>query len=180
MNVVYVTGNENKARLFNEMIGIKLEHVSADVDEIQSLDIREVVGHKAKEAYRLLKHPVVVEDTQLVFTAFGALPGPLIKWFLQELGTEGVCRLLDGKDRSAIAGAAIAYYDGETLEVFEKEMSGQIALNPGKGTVGFGWDSIFIPEGQTGVTSDMDEKTYKKFYKMTKPFEEIAKFLKTI
>ncbi len=176
MNAVYVTGNEHKARLFNQMVGLDLEHVRADMDEIQSLDLRAVVEHKAKAAYKLLKRPVLVEDTKLVFPVLGALPGPLIKWFLEELSVEGLCRLLDGKERTAIAGAAIAYYDGEVLEIFEKELSGTIAQEP-KGDSGFGWNRIFIPEGANLTLGQMPDNEFAKWYVKIKPFEELSLFL---
>lgn len=177
MNVVYVTGNENKARLFNEMLGIELEHVSVEVDEIQSLDVRKVVEHKVRAAYKQLGIPVIVEDTTLVFSELGALPGPLIKWFLEELKTDGLCRLLEGRsNRAAIAGSAIAFYDGKRLEIFSKEVSGTIAHYP-RGSRGWGWDQIFIPHWSKKTDAEMNEAEYREFYKAIKPFDELRSFL---
>lgn len=180
MNIVYVTGNENKARLFNKMIGVELAHERVDVEEIQSLDLRTVVEHKAREAYRFLGKPVIVEDTQLIFRALGRLPGPFIKWFLEELSTEGLCRLLDGyDDRSATAGAAIAYFDGNTLKIFESSLGGTIADSP-RGDAGFGWNPIFIPDGSDKTFGELDERTFQAFYERVKPFGQLAAFLKNI
>lgn len=180
MNVVYVTGNENKARLFNKMVGFDLDHVSVDVPEIQSLDISEVIEYKAKAAYEILKRPVLVEDTTLIFTAMNGLPGPLIKWFIEQLTVEGLCRMLDAfDDRSVVAGAAIAYYDGEILEIFEKSLLGFIATNP-RGDTGFGWNPIFIPVDNSLTLGEMDENKFAKHYRKIKPFDEVARFLRSI
>ena len=180
MNVVYVTGNEHKAKHFSEMVGLDIENIAVDIDEIQSLSLREIIEHKAKQAYEKVKRPVIVEDTKLTFNALGSLPGPLIKWFLDELNVEGLCKVLDGyNDRSAIAGAAIAYYDGVNLEIFEKELSGKIADKP-KGKSGFGWNVIFIPDGSTKTLGEMNEDDFKKYYAKIKPFEEISIFLKNL
>ncbi len=176
---VYVTGNALKAKYFNTMLGIDLENVAVELDEIQSLDLREVVAHKARGAYEKLRRPVVVEDTKLVFPALGALPGPLIKWFLEELKPEGLCRLIDGKDRSAIAGAAMAYYDGQTLEIFERELLGSVS-SQAKGDTGFGWNCIFIPEGGTLTIGEMSEAEFLKVYKKVKPFDELASYMNSL
>lgn len=180
IDVIYVTGNENKAKLFAKMVGIDIPHMKIDVVEIQSLNLAEVVEYKAKQAYEKVGKPVIVEDTKLIFNALGLLPGPFIKFFIESLDFEGLCTLLDGyNDRSAVAGAAIAYYDGTNLEIFEKELSGSIAKSP-SGSTGFGWDCIFIPHDSHIVRGEMDEETYIKSYKNTKPFEQLSKFLKKI
>jgi non-canonical purine NTP pyrophosphatase (RdgB/HAM1 family) len=180
MNVVYVTGNEHKAKHFSEMVGMYIENVAVDIDEIQSLSLREIIEYKAKQAYDKVKKPVIVEDTKLIFNALGSLPGPLIKWFLDELKVEGLCKLLDGyDDRTAVAGAAIAYYDGVNLEIFEKELIGIIADKP-KGKSGFGWNVIFIPNGSTQTLGEMNDVEFKKYYAKIKPFWEISKFLKNL
>lgn len=81
MNVVYVTGNANKAKYFSKMVGMNIPHKKADVDEMQSLDLTEIVEHKVKAAYRNLNVPVIVEDTRLTFHALGKLPGSFVKFF---------------------------------------------------------------------------------------------------
>lgn len=180
MNVVYVTGNPHKAKYFARMTKMDIPHMSFDVDEIQSTSLSEIVEHKARQAYKLAKCPIIVEDTKLSFRAMGALPGPLIKWFFQELGDEGLCALLDNyDDRTAFAGAVIAYFDGTNLEIFERELIGSISDKPSKNNTGFGWNTIFIPDGSDKTLADMSEKEFEKFYAKIKPFDEIMDFLKT-
>jgi inosine triphosphate pyrophosphatase len=82
----------------------------------------EVVEHKIKQAYVTAQKPILVEDTALEFCALGKLPGTFIKFFIQELGHESLCRLLDGKDRLAIARTKYAFYDGAHLEIFTGEL----------------------------------------------------------
>jgi len=90
-----------------------------DLDEIQSLNLREIVEHKVRQAYDKIKNPVLVEDVSLEFTALGRLPGPFIRFFVEEMSMEQICSLLDGKERFAIARCMFGYYDGTQLEVFE-------------------------------------------------------------
>lgn len=136
-----------KAEQVSWHLDMPLKHRKLDLVEIQSLDPAEVVADKARRAYSVVSEPVLVEDTSLIFHALGHLPGPLIKWFLEELGTEGLCELLNGyDDRSATASVLFGLYDGTDMRVFDGSWSGQIAKSP-RGELGFGWDPIFIPNG---------------------------------
>ncbi len=155
--VTYVTGNPGKIWELNRYINIPVRHVDIDLDEIQSLDTMTIVEHKAREAYKHIQAPVLVEDTSLRFLALGKLPGPLIKWFLSELGTEGLCRLLDGyTDRSAIASVLFGLYDGRLFRTFAGAHPGSIAATP-RGSNGFGWDTIFIPAKHDKTWAEMDD-----------------------
>jgi non-canonical purine NTP pyrophosphatase (RdgB/HAM1 family) len=178
--VTFITGNANKAKYFSELVSQEVAHHAVDVHEIQSLDLEEVVSHKAKAAYEYLKQPVLVEDTKYIISSLGKLPGTFIKWFLEELGSEKICRLADiSDDRSAIAGAAFAYYDGNNLKIFNSELAGSIPSHP-QGDTGFGWNSIFIPNGMEKTLGEMDDTTFKKFYIQIKPFNQLKEFLQTL
>ena len=177
MNVVFVTSNAHKAKYFSELIGHDIQHESVDMPEIQSLDVDEVVTAKAKAAYELIKQPVIVEDTSLVIRAMGRLPGTFIKWFLDELGPEGLCSLADADPaRSAIASATFAYYDGNHLRLFTGSLAGTIAKMP-LGESGFGWNRVFIPEGSTLTLGQMDEAAFKKEYMKIKHFAAVKEFI---
>lgn len=154
----FITSNPSKAEQLSWHLGVELNHMAAEIPEVQSLSLAEVVEHKAKAAYKVARGPVLVEDTSLVFHALGKLPGPLIKWFLQELDNEGLCRLLDKySDRSATASVLFGYFDGNKLSTFEGQVEGTIALQPA-GSRGFGWDPIFIPAGYDKTWGEMTKE----------------------
>lgn len=155
MDITFITGNQAKAEQLAFHLDIPLAHHRLDLTEIQSLDLESVVRDKAERAYQILQKPVLVEDTSLIFPALGALPGPLIKWFLQELGNEGLVRLLEGHSRKAIAEVQFGFHDGTQCHIVSGIMRGQIAEHP-RGTQGFGWDPIFIPEGSQKTWAEMD------------------------
>ena len=83
------------------------------------------------------------------------------------------------EDKSATAGAAIAYYDGKTLKVFESSLEGEIVESP-RGESDFGWNPVFMPEGYDKTVAEMTEAEFEVYYKKVKPFEQIAKFLKSL
>ena len=176
-DVVYVTGNSHKAEYFSKLAGLDIDHVPADVEEIQSLDAEKVIKAKAIEAYRILKRPVLIEDTSLIITCLNRLPGTFIKWFLEELGQEGLCRLADADpERRAIASCIFAYYDGKDFELIRGSNKGTIALRP-QGTSGFGWNVIFIPEGCSITLGEMDETKFEAEYLKIKPMIQVRQFL---
>ena|SRR3990167_1782758 len=177
MDAVFVTGNANKARYFSELIGLPIVHHKADVHEIQSLDLREIVEHKTKEAFEQINKPVIVEDASVTILSLGRLPGPLIKWFVDEIGLEKICRLADlDEDRSAVASDTFAYYDGENLKFFEGQLQGNIADRP-RGSGGYDWDKIFIPHFSKLTLAEMDDQSYKKAHLQIKPINQLREFL---
>lgn len=179
MNVTFITGNQNKADYLQKYIGLPITHHKLDLDEIQSLDLHEVVEHKVKQAYSKLNCPVIVEDVSLEFAAFGKLPGTFIKFFLEEMTYEQLCRLLDGKDRAATARCVYGYYDGSRLEMIEGSLKGSIAQEP-TGDDGYGWDKIFIPEGYKTTRAQLNEHDYQKTYLQIKPLEAVKELLQTL
>jgi non-canonical purine NTP pyrophosphatase (RdgB/HAM1 family) len=154
-SLTFITGNLAKVDWLQRYINIPINHQKLDIAEIQSLDLEEVVKQKTSEAFKQLQIPLLVEDTALRFNATGKLPGPLIKWFLEELGTDGLCRLLDSyDDRTAVAEVMYGLHTGSEVVLFHATMNGTIADSP-RGTNGFGWDNAFIPDGCAKTWGEM-------------------------
>ncbi len=177
-NLTFITGNLSKAEELAYHLDFPVKHRSIDLYEIQSLDLKEIVQYKAKEAYKQAQSPVLVEDVSLTFHALGKLPGPLIKWFLIGLDNDGLCKLLNGyADRSATAQVMFGLYDGEKLHVFEGSISGTIVGIP-RGERGFGWDSIFIPEGYAQTWGEMSLEEQSDTSMRRVALKKLEEFLK--
>lgn len=153
-----------------------MDHVKIELDEVQSLDMKEVVKNKLHQAYAEVQRPVLVEDVGLEFVAFGRLPGTLIRWFLEELSHEELCRLLDGKERSAIARCVFGYYDGQDETYFEGSMRGSVPEHPA-GSKGYGWDPVFVPEGYSVTRAELSPEEDRKTYLQIKPLAQVKEFL---
>ncbi len=185
-SITFITGNASKAEQLKRHLKYPVLHKKLDLDEVQSLESEKIIGHKTKEAYKKIsaqggpasggKFAVLVEDVSLSFKAFGRLPGPLIKWFLAELGNEGLCRLLDGKNRNAVAEVSFGLYDGKELKIFTGKIEGTIAKKP-RGETDFGWDPIFIPKGSRKTNAEMSAKEQKKFSMRKIALRKLEKFL---
>ncbi len=175
--LIFITGNQNKADFLAKWLGHPVKHHKLDLDELQSLDLHQVVEHKVRQAYDVLKKPVLVEDASLTFPAMGRLPGTFIKWFIEELGYDGLLRLANSlPSPEAVGRVCYAYYDGKELQVFEGEMRGRIATEA-RGSGGFGFDPIFINDGFDITRAEMSEADYAKSSYRTKAMVKLKEYL---
>ncbi|XP_061706972.1 inosine triphosphate pyrophosphatase [Cydia pomonella] len=183
--LTFVTGNAKKLEELRAILGktFPLELVShkLDLPELQG-EVDEISIKKCQEAARLLKRPVIVEDTCLCYNALKGLPGPYIKWFLEKLEPEGLTKLLTGwEDKSAQAICTFAYSSGESenaeVILFQGITKGEI-VEP-RGRRDFGWDCVFQPEGYDMTYGELAKEVkntishrYKALDKLRKHFEQ--------
>lgn len=144
MKVTFLTGNQNKLKEAQAILGdsVELTNKSVDLDEIQSTSVEEVIKHKVAEAYKILKKPCIAEDTGVYIKNMNGFPGALIKFYLEKLDNKGIAKFNGGSD--AYAETIIGYHDGKKIHIFKGRVDGKIAKSP-KGK-GFGWDPIFVPK----------------------------------
>jgi inosine triphosphate pyrophosphatase len=160
MVLYFITGNKNKfeeTKLYLSPIELKQKEI--DLIEIQSLDSKEVIEHKLKEATKHFKEEFIVEDVSFTLDAMNGLPGPLIKFFLKSIGKKGIYNLCKPSGNfNAEAKATIGYTDGKEILFFEGIVKGKV-VEPRAGS-DFGWDPIFVPEGSNKAFAEMtkDEK----------------------
>lgn len=174
--VVFITGNQNKADYLARYLGRPIKHEKVDLEEIQSLDLHEIVRHKVRQAYEKVRAPVMVEDASLEFEALGGLPGPFIKFFLEKLGLEGTAALINGKSRRATTRCVVGYYDGKDEQYFEGFMRGQVPEHP-KAAGGYGFDPLIILDGYEVPRSEMTPEDHDHTYFEIKPFGKLKEYL---
>ena len=151
----FATKNEDKLREVNEILGRNIKQISVDLFEPQGINVENIVREKAEDAFHKTGKVVLVEDTGLECAAWKGLPGALIKWFLDTVGNEGILKMLaDETNRKATAKTAVGFFDGTQAHTFTGEISGTIPKTA-RGTDGFGWDPIFIPDGHKKTFAEM-------------------------
>jgi XTP/dITP diphosphohydrolase len=116
---------------------------------------------KADAITAVVEVPVVADDTGLEVDALGGAPGVRSARFAGEDATyrDNVVKLLDALaelpepvERSArFRTVALAALPGGREIVVEGSVGGTIALAP-RGDNGFGYDSVFVPDGGDGRT----------------------------
>lgn len=182
--IIFVTGNVKKLEevvaILGKNIPFEFENKKIDLPEHQG-EIDEICKLKCKEAAKIIKGPVIIEDTCLCFTALGGLPGPYIKWFLDKLGPEGLHKLLAGwEDKSAKAVCTLAYAEDENSEVllFRGETNGKI-VHP-RGPHGFGWDPCFQPVGYEQTYAEIPKEEKNKISHRSLAVLELKKYFEII
>jgi XTP/dITP diphosphohydrolase len=180
VKAIFVTTNEHKHREVQEILGFGLERADLDLPEIQAIDPAEVAADKARAAREALGRPglpVLVEDSGLMVDALDGFPGALTKWLMQSIGNEGLLRMLPpGEDRSAraVCVVALAQADGNVL-TFRGEVPGTLAPRP-RGSGGFGYDPVFIPEWSSMTYAEMGEGKNEDSHR-TRAFRAVREWL---
>ncbi len=165
----FVTSSEGKKREILKIIPDS-NFIKIDLQEIQPKELSiegayEVIESKARSA-----SPYIVEDTSLFIESLNGFPGSLIKY----ISSEQLCRIIPpNKQRRAVAICLLGVSsDGNSVEVFEGKLDGSISLSP-KGK-GFGWDDIFIPDGESKTLAELGEEIKINQYSMrTRALKEL-------
>ena len=156
--ILFATGNEGKLRELRAVLepcGYRVDAAPVAKLEVQADDIARVAVVAASTAYTILGEPVAVEDAGLFIDALGGFPGPYSSYVYKTIGVEGILKLMEGvQDRRARFRAVIAYAGPWGVEVFEGVVEGRIAEEP-RGSGGFGFDPVFIPEGSERTFAEM-------------------------
>ncbi len=178
----FVTGNKNKFEEANSILGssFNLKQLDVDLPEIQSLDPKEVIEHKLKEASARHKGKLVVEDLSASINCLNGFPGPLIKWFWEDLGNEGIADLVSKyEDNRVVSTINLGYSDeGGGIKYFDSSLKGKIVAPRVDG--GWGWDPIF-EEVETGKTfAEMTSKEKNKISMRKIVFEKLKEYLESI
>jgi non-canonical purine NTP pyrophosphatase (RdgB/HAM1 family) len=136
MQLCFVTSNTrkvNEARAACQDFGIEIVQENFDTDEIQSTKPFAVAERKAKDAFAVIKKPIVVTDTFWSIPALGGFPGAYMKevaeWFSPQ---DFVVLLADKEDKRIMFSENIVYYDGQDFKRFSKEFWGKIVEPRGK------------------------------------------------
>jgi XTP/dITP diphosphohydrolase len=116
---------------------------------------------KAHAVAQATTRPALSDDSGLVVPALGGAPGTFsARWAGPRkdfaMAMARVERELAGRDPRAffVCALAIAWPDGHA-ESFEGTIHGRLVFPP-RGTHGFGYDPIFVPEGHAITFGEMD------------------------
>jgi XTP/dITP diphosphohydrolase len=152
---VLVTSNVNKWQEAQRILGRSIERIALDLDELQAESVTAVALAKAKAAFASLRRPVIVEDAGVELVGLGGFPGPFIKYWEKLGGLRSICRAADGLgDRRVRAVCALALCSEQRTEVVSGVVEGSLSAEP-RGQSGFGWDAIFVPQGESRTFAEM-------------------------
>jgi len=147
------TSSDHKYEEAREVLteyGVELERLSIDRVEIQADDPELIAEYSLKVLD--VDVPILIEDAGLYIDKYYGFPGPYSSYALRTIDNEGILKLMEGEtERGARYLSAVAFRDGDTSVTFTGEVVGRIAMEM-RGTNGFGYDPIFMPDEGDGRT----------------------------
>jgi len=175
----FVTSNENKAKEAEAILDLPIKIVNKEIKEIQSLNLEEVVRQKATDAYKEIKKPLFVEDVGIYVEAWNGFPGPFTRYLLESGGPDLFLRMMEHEqNRNVVAKVAIGFTYGKQIRTFTGEVKGKISGKV-KGSRGWAWDFIFIPEGYDKTFAELGPKIKNIVSARHAALEKFKKFLQS-
>ena len=160
------TNNPHKLQEIREILGGQYTILSFK-DLPESFDVEETESTlegnaklKARAFYERTGMACFSDDSGLEVDALGGMPGVITARYAgpdctADDNMDKLLHALQGKaDRKAQFRTVIAYYDGHEMHTFEGIIRGEI-LPSRRGTGGFGYDPIFLPEGYAKSFAEM-------------------------
>ncbi len=187
--LVVASHNQGKVREIRELLApFRLHVVGANelgLDEPEETEA-DFVGNavlKARTAANATNHIAIADDSGLTVTALGGAPGIYsARWAGPNRNFEDAMRRVEQElrekgatDLSAKFVCALALAaPHDNVEVFEGEVHGTLVFPP-RGTHGFGYDPIFVPEGMTETFGEIEPATKHGMSHRARAFEKLVK-----
>jgi XTP/dITP diphosphohydrolase len=186
--LIFATNNRNKVTEIRNVLGnlfdiITLEEAGILIDIPEPHDTLEAnATEKSSTIYKLTQKNCFSEDTGLEVKALNGEPGVKSARYAGEdrafdanikkllLNLEGI------ENRKAHFRTVISLILSEKEYQFEGICEGEI-IKEQRGTNGFGYDPIFIPEGSTKTFAEMDMNEKNQFSHRKKAMNKLIEFL---
>ncbi|MFO0668502.1 MAG: non-canonical purine NTP pyrophosphatase [Polyangiaceae bacterium] len=165
-DVFFVTQNRGKADEIQRLLAglpIATTPKRPPLTHVPGDDLEAAARARVCEAYEALGAPCFLENTGLWVHESGidaepSFPPRTFKRELDRLGGEAAFTARYG-GAPVRARVAVAYTDGVEPIVFSGELAGAVATEP-RGTGGYGWDRVVVPEGYQRTLSELAEGKY--------------------
>lgn len=192
--ILLASGNSGKLEelkaLLNDNCGVNIISPSEfgivlEVDEPADT-LRENAQLKAQSYYKLLKIPSLADDTGLFVSSLSGAPGVQSARYsgfnaTYQSNRKKLLSELKGKlDRSAEFRTVLCLCVSESEEYFfEGICKGSITVAE-RGTNGFGYDAIFVPDGYNETFAEMSAELKNEISHRAKALNALAEFLKSM
>ena len=183
--ILFATNNLNKIKEIQaitpeyiQLLSLKEANIFEDLPETgQTIEANST--QKATRAYELSNLTCIAEDTGLEVEGLNDEPGVLSGRYAGENSSseENIEKLLKSlnqiKNRKARFKTVITFKTADIIIQFDGIIKGSISKER-KGSNGFGYDSVFIPEGYEETFAEMD---FEKKNEMSHRKKAFVKFL---
>jgi len=188
--IIFASKNEGKVREVRHILnGVNAEILSLNdvgfTDEIhESADtFKGNAKIKAEIIYNTFKLPTIADDSGIVALQLGDEPGVYSARYAGETATDEdnnrklIERLKSYPEphKGKFVCAAV-YYFGTDFIVAMGEIAGSIIKEP-RGTNGFGYDPLFLPDGYDKTTAELPPEIKNKISHRFRAFDQLKKHL---
>ena len=187
--IVFATNNKNKldevrSMLRNEFEIIGLRDIGCHDDIPETADTIEGNAiQKAEYVCNKFKTDCFADDTGLEVDALGGAPGVHSARYANENAHDSeanidklLAELADKEDRQAQFRTCICVIIDGKRHLFEGIVRGKITLSR-RGTGGFGYDSVFMPDGYDKTFAELGNDEKNKISHRARAVAKLAKFL---
>ncbi len=182
--IYFITGNAHKyseiSDLFRRFLpDYELLQMNEDLLEIQAWSLEEVARFKLENVKTGPDSPYFIEDAGFFIDDLKGFPGVYSAYIFKSIGYDGVLKVMSGRAvRNAHFKSVIAYKDPTSgTKLFVGKVEGTVSLEA-KGTNGFGFDPIFIPNeipNKTFAELSMEEKN--RISHRSRSFQQLIEYL---
>jgi XTP/dITP diphosphohydrolase len=194
--LLIATTNAGKLRELRTVLGASTVELLdlRQFPKIESVDetgstFAENASLKASGYARQAKVWTLADDSGLVVDALGGRPGIYSARYVRSEATypERIASLLRELENTAephrsarfTCAMAVAKETGEILFATEKSCEGRIAVAP-RGTGGFGYDSIFVPEGRYETFAELPAEIKNQISHRGRALRDLRRFLTSL
>ena len=178
--VTFVTSNPNKLSEVRALLApfdLTVRGLRRTLPEPQADRLETVVASKL-DALPGGDGYYAVEDSGIFFEGLDGFPGVYSAYAYRTLGLSRLLRLLGRGDRTATFRTVAGLKHGRRRWICPGVVRGRIADRP-RGSGGFGYDPIFIPEGEDRTFAEMPAEEKNRRSHRGRAFRRLARRLLT-
>ena len=189
--LLFATSNANKLREVREILANQYEVLSLkDIDWNEEIPepfdtIRENSIYKANYFFEKMGMDCISEDSGLEVEALDGRPSAYSARYAGESrddiqNYQKVLAEMQGESNRTARFKSIITYKTDTIcETFEGEMLGNIGFEP-KGSNGFGYDPIFMPEGKNQTNAELTSEEKNAISHRKKALAKLVDFFRIV
>jgi XTP/dITP diphosphohydrolase len=191
MKLVIASNNKGKLEQLKAWLPVDIEAVSmASVGFTDAIpephnSFQKNAETKARAVFNFCGLPVLSDDSGLCVDVLGGAPGVFSARYAGEdaddaANNDKLLKKLDGNThRQAHYFAVLCLVTPSGTHFFEGRCEGHIGLAP-KGTGGFGYDPLFIPDGYEQTFAELPLEVKSRISHRAKALEQLGMFLKEV
>jgi len=184
--IYFITGNKGKVlEAKTKFSDLNIEIIQKDLGypEVQADSLEDVARFGAEHVQEKFDHPFILEDAGLFIDALDGFPGVYSAYVFYRIGCPGILKLLkdvEDKKRKATFRSVYAYGESDRKPMFFMGECQGVISKETLGKHGFGFDPIFIPDGETRTFAQMETKEKNRLSHRGKSLEKLMNFFKNL